>query len=86
MPIRLSDLADDEASLHVRCRQCGRSMLHPGKLLAERHGASTPLLALLSRLRCERDGMVPDARILLELNEVNREALRRKIGAHRPPW
>ena len=86
MPIRLGDLADDNASLHVRCRQCGRSYLLPGKLLVQRYGANTLLIGLLSRMRCERDGMPPDARILLELNDVNHEAMRRGLCVHRPPW
>ena len=40
MLIRLGDLADDNASLHVGCRQCARSYLLPGKLLVQRYGTS----------------------------------------------
>jgi hypothetical protein len=86
MPIRLGDLADDDASLHVRCRQCGRSVMMPGKLLAKKHGAEMPLMELLGRLRCERDQMVPDARIVLDSTAANREALRRRISIHEPRW
>ena len=68
MPIRLGDLADDDASVELRCRQCGRSVSLPGKLLAKRYGANATLAALLSRMRCERDRMVPDAKIVLDFD------------------
>ena len=86
MPIRLGDLDDDEASLELRCRQCGRSISLPGKLLAKRYGAKTTLAALLTRMRCEHDRMVPDARIVLDPTEPSREAYRRRLPIHRPRW
>ena len=86
MPIRLGDLADDKASLHVRCRQCGRSVEIPGKLLAMRYGARTTLSSLLARLRCGHDRMVPDARIGLDGVEASREAYRRGLAVHPPKW
>jgi hypothetical protein len=86
MPIRLGDMDDDNASLELRCRQCGRGALLPGKLLARRYGAGTSVTALLSRMRCERDRMVPDARIILDATEANREAYRRSLPVHPPPW
>ena len=86
MPIRLGDLADDEASLELRCRQCGRTVQLPGKLLVQCYGVNMPLTALLARMRCEHDGMVPDARIVLISTLASREALRRGISIHEPRW
>ena len=83
MPIRLGDL-DDDASLELRCRQCGRTVQLPGKLLVVRYGVNMPLAALIARMRCERDRMVPDAKIVLDSTEASREAYRRKLPIHRP--
>jgi hypothetical protein len=85
MPIRLGDLADDNASLHVRCRQCGRSFLLPGKLLVQRHGENMLLTTLLRRMRCQHDRMVPDARILLESEEVSRPQPQQTPSSRPPP-
>jgi hypothetical protein len=86
MPICLGDLDDDNATLQLRCRQCGRSVELPGKLLARRYGVNTALTALVARMRCEHDRMVPDARIVLDGVEASREAYRRGISIHRPKW
>ena len=58
----------------------------PGVLLVLRYGVNMTLAALLARMRCERDGMVPDARIVLGSTEAGREAFRRKLPIHRPRW
>ena len=86
MPIRMGDLTDDDASLELRCRQCGRTVQLSGKLLAQRYGVNMPLAALLARMRCERDRMVPDARIVLGSTEACREAHRRGLSIHPPRW
>ena len=80
MPIRLGDLADDDASLELRCRQCGRTVQLPGKLLAQSYGVNMSLAALIARMRCERDRMVK-RRIVLDSTEASREAYRRKLSS-----
>jgi hypothetical protein len=86
MPIRCGDLADDDAGLEVYCRQCGRIVRFPGRMLAKVHGRRTPLWEVIQRLRCARDGMVPDVRVVFDQPEVAREALGRRLGVHPPRW
>ena len=42
--------------------------------------------ALLARMRCERDQVVPDARIVLPSTHASHEAVRRGISVHPPRW
>jgi len=86
MPIRLGDLDDDDAELQLRCRQCGKSVAYPGKYLVRRFGEWTTVTALVARMRCAKDRMVPDVRIVLCSTEASREALRRGISVHPPGW
>jgi hypothetical protein len=39
-------------------------------------------MAFVCRLRCARDGMIPDVRLVLLRPEVDREAMRRGLYVH----
>ncbi|MGP3699174.1 hypothetical protein [Rhodobacter sp. NSM] len=85
MPIRLQDLAHERATLMLRCRQCGRVVHLHGDLLVKRFGGTTALSQLLARLRCEKDGMLPDAVIVLDSLDASREAMGRPGVSIHPP-
>jgi hypothetical protein len=84
MPITTTDLAAAAAELQLYCRQCGRIVvLHPVALV-RRHGPHADVVEIVRRLRCARDGMMPDAAIVFDPTIVNREAARRRINQHAP--
>jgi hypothetical protein len=83
--IRCADLANDRASLVLRCRLCGWGTGIGGDMLVKRFGAETTLMSVVWRMRCQHDGMPPDAWIELADDQARREAIRRGISVH-SPW
>jgi hypothetical protein len=84
MSITAGDLVAIHAQVHLFCRQCGKIVvLNPG-FLAKQCGPSASVSDLVRRMRCEKDGMMPDAAIVLDNAEVGREAARRKLRIHPP--
>lgn len=80
--ILCADMAEDGAALELRCRACNRVLIWPGRFLVQRFGGEASVAALAARLRCTRDGMVPDACIVLPVEAASREALRRGLPVH----
>ena len=86
MPIRCQDIVEANATLELRCRECGRIVIFSGANLL-RFGADTVVTDLVQRFRCAQDGMMPDGWIVLDPVPTNGEAQRRKIDIHEPkPW
>ena len=83
MPIRLGDLDDDDAELQLRCRQCGKRVTYPGKYLVRRFGAWMTVTALVARMRCTKDRMVPEVRIVLR--SIDASTRGSAAGHQRPP-
>jgi hypothetical protein len=84
MSITAGDLAAIRAHVHLFCRQCGKILVLNPAFLASRHGPNSSVPELVRRMRCEEDGMMPDAAIVLDNAEVGREAARRKLRIHPP--
>lgn len=77
MPILLRDLVEANATLVVRCRQCGKTVYMAIKEMVAHEGADAKVMDLVLRMRCSEDGMVPDAWIELDDTAANHEAKRR---------
>ena len=60
-------------------RDCRKVVQMPPQIVRRRF---PPTMAFIARLRCSRDGMIPDVRLVLLRSEVDREALRRRLTLH----
>jgi hypothetical protein len=85
VPLLLRDITDAGLILELRCRECREVVQLPPQIVRRRCPPNMAFMVFVDRLRCARDGMIPDVRLVLLRPEVDREAMLRRLPVHERP-
>jgi hypothetical protein len=85
VPLLLRDITDAGLILELCCRECRKVAQMPPQIDRRRFPPNMAFMVFADRLRCARNGMIPEMRLLLLRPEIDREAMRRRLPVHERP-
>ena len=82
MPVRISDLIDEDAELEIHCLKCGKLSIHRGRTLLKKFGLTTRARVLQRKLRCQSCGMTGEVRVMFPDERHKHERLIYGVDLH----